>query len=574
MLSRFGLAFSIAGGIILLAYFHGGYAPATWGWAAVVGLGAVILGLLLQPTHIVPRAALVMLGALTAFVAWTTVSATWSLSPPRTMLEVERDLIYVALLAAVLLLARSAPPTVLLSGVATGLVILSAYSLVGYFVAQPNFDATQGYLLFHPVGYANALGGLVALALPLVLAFAAFGTRRLSRAVSGASSVVLFAALYLTQNRSGWLALAVALVVWLLRTNAPSKAAGVTLLLGGLAALCLALVAGLGLLDTHASADELSARRLEAAAIVLAVAALAAALTLSVRSLPVSSHAAVRGAQALGLLTAAVITISLFDLGDRAAYWHVAWRAFKQHPLVGTGAGTFDEQWLRLRDIDRSVRDAHNLYLETLSELGVVGFVLLAAILVLPIVFSRRVRDPLLTAGLASYCAFLVHAGFEWDWEMPVVTISGLVIGSILVLSDIPQRAVQLTVGTRLAGAAVAALAAAFSVIALAGNNYLVEAVHRVTRGDVQSAAARANRAATLLPWASEPWLVIGDAHLQRGEPGRARTAYRKAIARDRADWNLWLRLAAVSSGPQREAALQHAITLNPRLLAKVTGKP
>ena len=75
---------------------------------------------------------------------------------------------------------------------------------------------------------------------------------------------------------------------------------------------------------------------------------------------------------------------ALAGLGDRAQYWRVAWRAFERHPLLGSGAGTFDEQWLRYRGSGVSVRDAHSLYLETLSELGVVGLLLLVALLALP----------------------------------------------------------------------------------------------------------------------------------------------------------------------------------------------
>ena len=55
-------------------------------------------------------------------------------------------------------------------------------------------------------------------------------------------------------------------------------------------------------------------------------------------------------------------------LGDRAQYWRVAWRVVERHPLLGSGAGTFDEQWLRYRGSGVSVRDAHSLYLETVPS--------------------------------------------------------------------------------------------------------------------------------------------------------------------------------------------------------------
>ena len=45
----------------------------------------------------------------------------------------------------------------------------------------------------------------------------------------------------------------------------------------------------------------------------------------------------------------------------------------RDEPLHGTGAGSFEAHWLRERPISFYARDAHNLYLETLGELGALG---------------------------------------------------------------------------------------------------------------------------------------------------------------------------------------------------------
>ena len=55
--------------------------------------------------------------------------------------------------------------------------------------------------------------------------------------------------------------------------------------------------------------------------------------------------------------------------------------AFGRHPVLGTGSGGFAVEWLRERTIDESVRDVHSLYLETATELGLVGLALLAVFL-------------------------------------------------------------------------------------------------------------------------------------------------------------------------------------------------
>jgi O-antigen ligase len=69
----------------------------------------------------------------------------------------------------------------------------------------------------------------------------------------------------------------------------------------------------------------------------------------------------------------------LTDPGNngRIDMWRVAWRRFKAAPVLGHGAGTFEDTWARYRPNQQFVRDAHSLYLETLDELGVVGFLLL-----------------------------------------------------------------------------------------------------------------------------------------------------------------------------------------------------
>src|SRR6478672_11234073 len=85
----------------------------------------------------------------------------------------------------------------------------------------------------------------------------------------------------------------------------------------------------------------------------------------------------------------------LFSLSgsSRAQYWHVAWSDYRQHPWLGSGAGSFQRYWLRSRPAALPVLDAHSLYLETLAELGPIGLGLLAALLSLPVaaaVIARR----------------------------------------------------------------------------------------------------------------------------------------------------------------------------------------
>jgi O-antigen ligase len=134
----------------------------------------------------------------------------------------------------------------------------------------------------------------------------------------------------------------------------------------------------------------------------------------------------------IAALAAALFTLTAFATPDRlqarASYWHSAWQSALHHPVGGFGAGTFDLSWAAYGDLGRwgGAVDAHNLYLESLSELGLVGLVLVLALLV-PLVSALRVNRPAATtaAALAGAATYLVHAGLDWDWEMPAVTTAG-----------------------------------------------------------------------------------------------------------------------------------------------------
>jgi O-antigen ligase len=120
----------------------------------------------------------------------------------------------------------------------------------------------------------------------------------------------------------------------------------------------------------------------------------------------------------------------------RGDFWRVARGAFADEPLRGVGSGGFAVAWLRERPILYSARDAHSLYLETLAELGVVGLALLLAFLGGVAASARQAhrRDPVLVAGpVAVLCAWVVHAGLDWDWEMPALALVFVVLAGLVV---------------------------------------------------------------------------------------------------------------------------------------------
>ena len=122
----------------------------------------------------------------------------------------------------------------------------------------------------------------------------------------------------------------------------------------------------------------------------------------------------------------------LGSLGNtqRVNYWRVGWRQHEQHPWIGSGAGTYEQFWLRYRPVSDQARDAHSLYLEKLAQLGWPGLALLVTMLAVPVAGALRARrHPLVAGAFGAYAAYVVHTGIDWDWEMPVVTLLALVCG-------------------------------------------------------------------------------------------------------------------------------------------------
>jgi hypothetical protein len=244
----------------------------------------------------------------------------------------------------------------------------------------------------------------------------------------------------------------------------------------------------------------------------------------------------------------------------------VAWKDYRENALLGSGGGSFEHYWIEHRPSPTNFRDAHSLYLETLAELGPVGLALLAGVVAAVVVAAARVRGDALAAGaFGAMAAYLVHAGVDWDWEIPAVTIAALACGASLVV--LARREEGAGAGWRLRGLGVVLTVAlgAAAVVGLVANGALATSISELRSGDYASAEDQALRASRWAPWAAEPWRVLGAVRLRRGERVEARAALRTATERDPRNWVLWAELANASDGPARRAALARASALNPR---------
>ena len=566
---------------------------------ALIGLVASLVGDQLP----FDRRGLLLVGGLAAFALWQLVSALWAPAAAWPVLEFERGLLYATASAALVLVVTRERVTALTAGIVAGAAAVSLYALATRLYpgrVGSSYDPAGVYQLAAPIGYWNALGLLLAFGLLLGTGLALDGRRPL-RVAAGLALVPLATALYFTFSRGAIVALLAGLVVLLVldRRALPGLA---LLALAPTAAVVLAsrspaltrpgepldvvqeqgqrrtaeliALAGLGAVVAWALPSLSQRLRLRLpGGRALAVGALACATALAVAGLvreggpsEAAEHAleAFRGEppQVSGSLDRRLLSVSGHG---RADYWRVAAGMVDRAPLLGAGAGSFERYWTQERPAVHGARDAHNLYLETLAELGPVGLVLLLVALGAPLAGLGRARRTALGPAVAgAYAAFLVHAALDWDWEVPVLVLPALACAAILVAEARTASPLRVTALGRAAGVAASALAIAVALVAHVGNTALAEGVGALERGDADSAATAARRARAWAPWSHEPWQLLGEAEHAQREDAAARGSVLEAIRRAPEEWRPWYDLAIVSEGPEARRAITRARELNP----------
>jgi tetratricopeptide (TPR) repeat protein len=591
--------------VFTLAYDSGGYSAlsrSSWAIEAIwLVAAAAVAGVLPRPS----RAAAWVAGLLAAFALLTLLSSLWAANDAGAFAEFNRVAFYLDAFVLALAAAQAGRPLVL-DGIALGLVAVAGVALLsrvapGLVSDRGLADAFPGAAarLSHPVGYWNGLAILVALAVPLLLR-AAVAPRPLAlRVVAIAPLPAVVAVIYLASSRGGVATAGVGALAFLALSSSRWQALA-ALLAGGAGALgVIAFLAG----ETELSNDPAAASdaaRATAAFVVLAAGAGAAlayaalASFLTGRSVPRSAGRALAAAAAI----VAVVAVLVADPAERfrsfkappapAAeddfvrshlasaggsgrwqFWSAAVDAWKEDPLLGHGAASYEAWWARSGTLEVFVRDAHSLYLETLAELGLVGFALLAAAgasAAFGLVRRRREEEDENVAGAAAAVlgAFAVAAGIEWVWELPVVPVVELcVVGCGL------ASTAAAPVRVRGAIALVAVVLVGTQGVEYAAEARLADSRTAAAAGDLDGALGSARSARDVQPWSPDPWLQLALVHEVRDELPQARSAITRATEEDGSDWRLWLVAARLETKAGDVAAARRSLVrareLNPR---------
>lgn len=259
-----------------------------------------------------------------------------------------------------------------------------------------------------PFGVPNSLAALLLLLLPPLVA-ATFRRRAsaVQRVLTGYLAVMMAAGLVFTASRGAWLGLAVAVMLWPLLVGRKSWAQRF-----GRVAVAAAAVAVIG-----------------------------GAVYLLVPKMQARFDAMVQEA---GEKT-------------RPVMWRGAWKLFEEHPVWGSGAGSYNVAFEQHRPEHYQLDSqwAHNDYLNTLSDYGAVGFVLFFGA-VGAVIFGcvRRARTAEVSApgdlrdetrgrrALAlGLLAFGLHLLVDFHFKIPALAMAVAVVAGVLVQRTWPVAA-------------------------------------------------------------------------------------------------------------------------------------
>jgi O-antigen ligase len=611
----------LPGALVLYFGFNGGgFFAGTVGFACVILIQLVILRVLLadHPFEGVSRGVVLVGAPLAAFATWVLLSGLWSDAHDRALIEFDRALMYLLVFLLFAFVARTASRIPwIVRGLAVAIVVCGGVGLFSRL--RPDVLHTTSDLavnrLAYPLTYWNALGILTAVGIILCLGLSTSRTERLPvRALAAGAVPILALTLYFTFSRGAILALAAGLVAYALASRSRGLV-GTFLATAPVTVIAVVLAYREDALASNHPGTPLAISqgdhilKVTIVCVLFAIGIRAASLVTIDRRLYAievtperrrASRMVAGGAAALVLVAVLALggpgwlsrqyhgfvhaapTNSRADLrarltdpssNGRIEHWRVAIDEFDAAPLHGSGAGTYEFAWHRRRNTQATVVDGHSLYVEVMSELGIVGLALLVTTIVgILVALALRARGPnraLYAALLGAGVAWAIHAGIDWDWEMPAVTAWFFAVGGAALATRSGQLAITTPAAqrSRIPVAAALAVAAATPVLILFSQSRLQDSAKALERGDCTQAAKRAYDAIDMLSLRPEPYRIIGYCDIERGRGEAAVAAMRKAVDRSPENWesHYGLGIALAAAGRDPTAEIQRARSMNPR---------
>jgi hypothetical protein len=603
--------------IVYFGFRGGGFFPGAVGLAGLIVLQILLLRVVVadDPLAGASRGFVVVAALLAGLAGWTLASLLWTGSADRPLTEFNRALLYLLLFVVMGLLPRRRwrAPWVT-RGIAIGAFVVCGAGLVSRVLPHllPTTANVSVNRLSYPVTYWNALGLIATIGALLATGLACNDQEsRWGRAIAAAAVPVFAATLWFTFSRGAMLALVIGLIAFLLTSRQKAIVAG---LIAVVPPTAVALVSAYGAdqLSTTNPTTSVAVSQGKHVALAVVICALVAGTArfllapvdrrVARAHWPRRTRRAVIGAAA-GLAAVAVgVTLAAggaswvgdqFDgflhgqavkqKGDlrarltdpssngRISHWKAALDGFSEQPLHGTGAGTYQFVWEKHRDQIYPVTDAHGLYFETLSDLGLVGLLLVVgAILGILIGLARRaqgVNRGFYAALFGAALAWAVHAGVDWHWEMPAATawvfaVGGLALGSARDASPTGG----LSRGSRVTAGVALLVAAVLPLLIMLGQSHLAQAADAFEHNSCARARSEAFAAISRVAVRPEPYQIIGYCDLEEGRTQAALAAMEEGAEREPDSWEyrFGIALARGEGGGDPQPDLKAALALNP----------
>ncbi len=559
---RLSAAFGAAAISVCAVFFGGGLAdvnaPLVWIGTLALLLSALLLGV--APVRL-DRPAVLFVGSLFGLAVWAGLSTIWSTSADASWMFTNRTLVYAAFALVGVLAGARLPRERLAEAAALLAAAVAVWALVVKCVPALYSDYGRLARLRSPLSYWNELALVCDAGVPLALWL---GRRR-----AAAAAVLLYLLVVtelLTYSRFGVALACLAAAAWVVLDServaslaavaigggAGAAVFGIALALPGITndlqpratrthdGWIFALVLISGGVAVYAAAAFLARHPVAAARRsqverVAGIAALVVALAGLAVSIAFSGHIWKEFTNpATSQLTNSSGHLKSINSSNRWTWWQEAWHAFTRHPVGGTGAGTFSFTDRLLRRSPITTVEPHNVPLQFLSELGIVGFLLYVSAAAAALWGVVRIRrDPAGRALGIAVAVFFAHAIVDFDWNF-IATCGPLLLLAGALLSR-PAEA-------RAARRPFVALAAA--ALALAGI-YSLAAPWLAQRELPAVSLAQAKRAHSYDPLSVDAlmqWAAWEDAGRHTA---RAAELYREAVAREPENAETWYELGA-----------------------------
>ena len=507
----------------LSPFFFAYYDASVW---VPIGLGLVAVSVVAAVARPVRPSgpAVLALGGVLGLGVWSLVSTAWAESVENAVVSGNRWLAYGALLLLLLVLLRSERRSALLLGAAgLGVSAVAISVLVRLLGGNPG-TLFLGARLNSPLGYINGEGCLFVVG--FWLCFAAAEAKRAPVAALAVGMATLMACLaILTQSRGTALAMFAALIVVV--AVVPGRTRRIYGLLVVAGAVAFAAPDLLHLYD-NASAGLVSVKAGHIAGRAALLAAVGAGLAWGLLTLgwktivsrrPWTSRARATGSWLLviPIVVALVVAVGsahridhsvrnqwhafthlaapsvnggaasasqsrlLSGAGNRYDYWRIAWRVWREHPVLGVGAGNYARSYYQQRATTEDIQQPHSIELQVLSELGLVGALLLAgfiagiawgAVRMRPAASRSAVTRSVMVGAVGAFVAWLVQTSVDWMQLLPGLTAIAIAAAAVIVRPHRLPRPAGATsrnprFGKALAGRPALALGASAVVVTL-----------------------------------------------------------------------------------------------------------